>query len=300
MSDELVHKTTGLIGTGRMGIALGERLLDLGERLVVWNRSSERAAGLIARGAVAAQSPADVARQAAVSIVIVRDDNALIDVYQGPNGLVSESLAGRTVVEMTTGSVSAIKRMATAVAECGGVFVDAPVSGTITPARAGQLLVMAGGAPEALEHARPLLEKLSRKIVHAGPVGSGMAMKLTLNLPLAIYWEALGEALALGRAYGLDVPTLLSLIADSKAAVGALASKLPVILGETGRVEFDVAGMRKDLAAMLDSAAAVGIPLDAEEVAARSASRAIEAGLGQRDLATVVRFIAGLEQRDTA
>lgn len=287
----------GLIGAGRMGVAIGERLLDLGERLIVWNRSPDKAAALLERGAILAASPADVARQTSVMIVIVRDDNAMAQVYEGTGGLLSQSMIDRTVVEMTTGTVGAMTRMAALVAKQGGAFVDAPVSGTITPARAGQLVVMAGGTTEALGRARPLLEKLSRKIVHAGPVGSGMAMKLVLNLPLAIYWEGLGEALAMGRAYGLDIATMLSLICDSKVAVGALAGKLPIILGETDRVEFDVAGMRKDLAAMLSSADAVGVALPAARVAAQSASNAIDAGLGERDLATVVRFVAGMEAK---
>ena len=291
------QSTIGLIGTGRMGTAMAERLLDGGARLIIWNRSPDKAGALLAGGAVQASSPADVAAQAEAIIVIVRDDQAMEAVYAGAGGLCSASLAGRVVIDMTTATVGAMTSMAALVHDRGGSFIDAPVSGTVGPARNGQLLIMVGGTAQALDTVRPILEQLSRKIVHAGPVGAGITMKLAVNLPIAVYWEALGEALALGRAFGLDFATLVALIADSKAAIGSLGPKLPIVLGETDRVDFDLAGVAKDLTAMIDSATTKGVTLPTASAAAQAASRAVSAGWGGYDIATIVRYVAGLPRQ---
>ncbi|VCU69238.1 2-hydroxy-3-oxopropionate reductase [Pigmentiphaga humi] len=288
-------ETVGIIGIGRMGEAIANRLLDAGREVVVWNRSPGKTAELAGRGAGVAASPLEVARRCRTVIVIVRDDLAMQAVYFSDQGLLRAPLRDRVIVDMTTATVAAMKQAGQAVVGAGGAFLDAPVSGTVAPARSGQLLVLAGGSAEHLDRARRVLEKLARKITHVGPLGSGIAMKLVLNLPLATYWQTLGEALAMGRAYGLDVDTMLGQIADSKAAIGALSSKLDTIMGRAERVEFDLAGLRKDLAAMRATAAEAGLVLPASSAAAESAARADEAGWGGRDLAQLVRFVAGLE-----
>jgi 3-hydroxyisobutyrate dehydrogenase len=282
----------GLIGIGRMGAAIGARLLDVDASLVVWNRSMDKTLPLVASGAKPAASPADVVSRCTTVIVIMRDDVAMSEVYEGAAGLLSQPLGGRTILDMTTTTAAVIRKFAGAVQHVGGKFLDVPLSGTVTPARAGNLVIMAGGKAEDLEQVRPLLEKLSRKLIHAGPVGTGIAMKLVLNLPLAVYWQSLGEALALGQAHGLDLASMLSLIVDSKAAVGALQAKIPFILGETDKVEFDLAGAYKDLLAMRQTAQDVGLVLPASSVAADSAGAAVAAGWGARDLAQFVRFVA--------
>jgi len=283
----------GIIGIGRMGGAIASRLLDLGERVVVWNRSPDKAASLAERGAIIARTPTQLLAQCETVIVVVRDDAALEAVYFGPDGLLQADLTGRHVIDMTTATVSAIKRTGQAVIAAGGAFLDAPVSGTVLPASTGQLLAMVGGDAAHLAHVRPVLDKLARKVVHAGPLGSGIVMKLVLNMPLATYWQALGEALALAQAYGLDFEATLAQIADSKAAIGALAAKMNAITGRSTTVEFDLAGLRKDLEAMRDTASAAGLTLPASSAAADSAQRAVAAGWGERDLAQLVRFIAG-------
>lgn len=283
----------GLIGAGRMGSAIALRLLDQGQHIVVWNRSPDKRSALIERGANAASSPAEVVNRCLTTLVVVRDDIASKDVYFGAQGVLTAArLNGRLVMDMTTTTLEAAKQAGHAVVAAGGAFLDAPVSGTVTPARSGQLLVMAGGEAEHLERGRPFLEMLARKIVHAGPIGSGIVMKLVLNLPLASYWQLLGEALSMGKAYGLDFETMLNLIAESKAAIGALDSKLGAIKGASSEVEFDLAGMHKDLLAMRATAAQAGLVLPSSSAAADSAGRAVDAGWGDRDLAQLVRFIA--------
>jgi 3-hydroxyisobutyrate dehydrogenase len=294
MNTMATSSPVGVIGLGRMGSAIATRLLDMDTHLVVWNRTPGKAASLVERGAVQAATPSQVVSECETIIVIVRDDDALSDVYFNPGGILDgDALRGRCIIDMTTATVAATRRAGQAVIDAGGAYLDAPVSGTLTPARNGQLLVMTGGQAEHLDRVRPVLDKLARKVVHAGPLGSGIVMKLVLNLPLASYWQTLGEALALAQAYGLDFDATLKQIADSKAAIGALPSKLDAIAGRAPTVEFDLAGMHKDLLAMRATAAAAGLVLPASSAAADSAGQAVAEGWGARDLAQLVKFVAG-------
>jgi 3-hydroxyisobutyrate dehydrogenase len=282
----------GLVGLGRMGSAIGQRLLDLEQRLVVWNRTPERAAPLVARGAVLAADPAEVAALCGVVLVILRDGAALREVYRQPGGLAAGALAGVTVVDMTTAPLADIAEAARQVQQQGGRFIDAPISGTIEPARRGELVFMVGGDAADLARIGPVLERLGRKTVHVGPVGSGIVMKLVLNLPLATYWQTLGEALAIGQGHGLAMETMLDVLVDSKAAIGSLRAKLPQILDAGATVQFDLDGLRKDLVSMRDAATALQLHAPAVSAAAESATAAVRAGWGARDLAQLVRFVA--------
>jgi 3-hydroxyisobutyrate dehydrogenase-like beta-hydroxyacid dehydrogenase len=285
-------KRIGLVGLGRMGAAIGERLLDQGYALSVWNRSSEKAQSLVERGAQLSPTLTELAASCNIILVIVRDDEALESIYFASNGLLSCLGSEHLLIDMTTASGHAIDRVAQAVRAKGGGYIDAPVSGTVGPARQGQLLVMFGGSEDDVTRAAPVLESLARKVKHMGPVGSGIAMKLVLNMPLATYWHALGEALALGRAQGLQLEQMLELIVDSKAAIGALASKMPAIKEPSSKVEFDLAGLHKDLNAMCITGRHIGLSLRSSEVAMEATGRALAAGWGDQDLAALVRFVA--------
>jgi 3-hydroxyisobutyrate dehydrogenase len=282
----------GLIGLGRMGQALAARLAEQGFSLSVWNRTEGRATNL--SGVREAGSPVALAAEVDVVLVIVRDDVALQDVYEGRDGLASADLRGKVVVEMGTASIGAVRHALGVAEAAGAAVIDAPVSGSVGPARRGELLIMAGGDAAALDIARPVLQRISRRIIHAGALGSGITMKLVLNLLLASYWQALGEALGLGVRNNLALEDMLRVIADSKAAIGALPGKIDRILDSSLPVEFDLAGMWKDVGAIRVSARDVGFATPVCLAVLRSAADAMAAGLGERDLAQLVRFAADL------
>jgi 3-hydroxyisobutyrate dehydrogenase len=166
------------------------------------------------------------------------------------------------------------------------------VSGTVGPAREGKLMTLVGGSSAALERARPVLEVMTRRIVHAGPVGQGALLKLALNLQLAVYWQALGEAAALGVAGGLDLATILDAMADSGASARVLAPKIPLILEGSADVAFDVATMEKDARSILASGDAFGVPMPTVSAALSSYTAAREAGLGAADAVAIVRYLS--------
>jgi 3-hydroxyisobutyrate dehydrogenase len=292
------ENSIGLVGTGRMGRAIGLRLIKLGHHLVAWNRTPSNAETLVSAGATLAPTCQELIGRCQTALIIVRDSEAMNEVYFARQGILSSPIEGRAIVEMTTATVDAVKRAGAAVLDAGGIFVDAPVSGSLVPARTGQLVIMAGGRQSDVALVSPILEKLSRKLIHAGPLGPGIMLKLVLNLLLACYWQALGEALALGRSHGLQLDAMLSLILDSKAAIGALPFKMSRILGTEATVEFDLAGMHKDLLCMQQSAKEVDLVLPASAAAAQSAGEAVERGWGSKDLAQLVRFVAEQVHQD--
>lgn len=284
----------GFAGLGRMGQAMAGRLLAGGFPLAVYNRTRPKAEELLAQGAAWADTPAALAEQADIILTILTDDRAVEQVYSGAGGLLASDCAGKLFIEMSTIRTSTILSLRPLVEARGAQLLDVPVSGTLAPARQGQLLAMVGGQAEDLERARPVLELLCRRIVHLGPSGSGTTMKLALNMPMAIFWAGLAEAMAMGSQFGLDRAQMLDVYLDSPVALPALRMKAPLLLGAPHEVAFDVTGVRKDLLAMVATGQDAGVPMPAGSAALALFAAATAAGYGDRDLIAVVDYM--LEQ----
>lgn len=270
-----------IIGVGNMGRAMAERLRAQGHGLHLWNRTRDKAAAV--DGAQVHGRPADAALAADVTLSILADDAALAAVYEGPDGLCSVDLTGRTMVEMSTTSSATVQALAARVAAAGGRFLECPVGGTIGPARAGQLLGLAGGAPEALEAARPVLADLTRRLEHLGPVGTGAAMKLAINLPLMVYWGAVGEAMGLATRHGVDAARATALLADSSGAIAPAKARLPALQeflasGASEPASFCLTHGLKDMRLMEAALAAAGLPAPVIGAARGRAEAAAAAG----------------------
>lgn len=276
----------GFCGLGRMGAAMAERLLDQGHRLTVWNRTEEKAKPLLARGARWAATPAETARQDVV-ITMLTDQKALAAVYDGDDGLLSQNVAGKLFIEMSTVTPDTIRGLAARVRGKAAALVECPVGGTIGPAREGKLLGLAGGEPADFARARPILDQLCRRVEHLGANGAGAAMKLAINLPLIVYWEALGEALSLMRDHGIGAAKLLEIMNESSGGTNALknrAAKIALAMeGGTPDVGFDIDGMRKDLRTMGELAQIMDIQLPVTAKAMESYDAAAKEGWGGRD-----------------
>jgi 3-hydroxyisobutyrate dehydrogenase-like beta-hydroxyacid dehydrogenase len=280
-----------------MGQAIGGRLLTAGFPLTVHNRTRAKADGLLARGAAWADSPAELVERSDIVLTILTDDRAVEQVFLGPHGLLAGEVGGRLFVEMSTIRTMTIHALRPQVERCGARLLDAPVSGTLEPARQGQLLVLVGGAAEDLERARPALESIGRRIVHMGPSGAGTTMKLVLNMPMAIFWAGLAEAMAIGQQFGLDPVLMLDVYLDSPVALPALRAKAPLLLGAPHEVAFDVTGVRKDLLAMLATAQEAGVPASTGAAALALFAAATAAGYGAQDLVFVVDYMTDLVRK---
>lgn len=282
----------GMVGLGRMGAAMAHRLIECGHEVTVWNRTEAKAAPLVAAGAIWAATPLALVSAVDVVVVIMFDAPALDAVFQGPNNILAAPLSGKLVIEMSTVRPEVEKSLAEAVALRGGLFLECPVGGTTGPARQGKLLGLAGGTNEAFARAKPILDQLCRRVEHVGPTGAGASMKLAINLPLGVFWQAFGEANALVRHLGLDSTRLVELFNDTSGAARGLANRGEAVAaalagGDGGTATFNLDGMVKDLRTMLEEARSLGFDLPLAASAMAIYDREARAGNGERDTSWV-------------
>ena len=249
----------GVAGLGRMGAAIAKRLLECGHEVAVWNRSPDKAKALIVLGAEVHASPVNLAHNANAIVTMLTDSAAVDAVYRSGSGILKADLDGKVVIEMSTILPSVEIALAADVVSRGGAFVECPVGGTIGTTLAGNLMGLAGGAPDHLERARPILDDLCRRVEHVGPAGAGASMKLAINLPLATYWQSLGEAFSLCRHLNLSPDLLVELFAESSAGPNILQFCGPDVARAfegcaTREPPFDCDLLRKDLRTMIKDA----------------------------------------------
>src|SRR5580692_2500629 len=254
----------GVAGIGKMGAAIAARLIEVGHEVAVWNRTPDKARAIA--GATVAGTPAELLQRADVIISSLTDAAALDAVYKGPAGLLSGDVAGKLFIDMSTVLPATEVALAQAARAKGGAFVECPVGGSTGPARQGKLIGLMGGDAADVARARPILEQLCRRLEHAGPVGSGAVLKFAVNLPLMVYWQALGEALALARSLAIDPDRLMDLLSETSGAANVLKVRAPGIAamlkgGAGSPVTFNVDGGIKDMQSMLAEAKSRGIEL---------------------------------------
>ncbi|HEY0336145.1 MAG TPA: NAD(P)-dependent oxidoreductase [Burkholderiales bacterium] len=287
----------GIAGTGRMGGAIALRLISVGHEVNVWNRSPAKTAPLTTAGAKAYATPRDLAAASDIILTIVTDAPAIGATYDGAQGLLSAEVKGKLFVEMSTVRPEIEEALAARVRTRNAALVDCPVGGTVGPAREGKLLGFLGGDAADVARAKPVLDQLCRRVEHVGAVGSGARMKLAINLPLLVYWQALGEALLLCKSLDLDPARLVDILSDTSGGPNVLKVRGPAIAAalsgkEVAPVTFDVDSIRKDLRTMIEEARALGATLPVTERALACFDEASRDGLGPKDASTLpARFI---------
>jgi len=287
----------GVAGLGAMGANVAARLIDVGHEVTVWNRTPDKAKPLAQAGAKVAASPAEVAAASEAVITMLTDGAAIDAVYNGPNGLLSGDVKGRLFIEMSTVAPKVETDLAPKVRAKGAALVECPVGGSTAPARNGQLLGLMGAQPADAGRARPLLEQLCRKVVDCGPVGAGAAMKLAINLPLMVAWQAYGEAFAIARSVGWEPKRLLDLFVESNGANNALKMRADMIVKlfehvDPGPTTFSIANGVKDLRTMVATGEALGADMPATKAALASFEEAVKKGFGGGDGAQMTVFWA--------
>lgn len=282
----------GFCGLGGMGAAMATRLLDRGHRVSVWNRTAAKTQPLVDQGAVRAATPASVAAGSGIVITCLFDDQAVADVYDGPNGLLTADCRGALFVETSTIRAETISDLADRVRGKRAGLRECPVAGAPAMARAGQLIGFAGGDDTDFARARPVLDDLCQRLDHFGPLGSGNAMKLAVNLPLLAYIEALGEALALARNVPVDPQKLVTALAESPGGANAMKIAGPWIVealtsGREAAGLMSLAAVRKDLHLMIEAAERAGTEFPVASAALASFDDAVAAGWGERPFWTL-------------
>jgi 3-hydroxyisobutyrate dehydrogenase len=278
----------GVCGTGRMGSSIAARLMSLGHEVGVWNRNQAKTEPLVKAGAKLFPTPAALMDGCDAAIVILLNDTASEAVYRGPIGILKANLSGKLLIDMSTVRPDTMQTFGAAVASAGGSFVESPVGGSIGPAREGKLFALVGGQNNDVARAMPILDQLCRRIEHIGVLGSGATLKLAINLPLLVYWQALGESLTICSRLNLPADKLIDILSDTAGTPTAMKGRGPAIAkalaGQSpGETAFGISAAKKDLATAVQFAATFNAELPVAASALACFEEAEAAGLGEAD-----------------
>ena len=287
----------GLVGLGRMGSAIAQRLGERGCEVIAWDQNSKAMAAQGNR-VHAVGSPRAVAESADVVLSIITEDKGVRRVFTGADGFLAANVAGKLFVEMSTLQPATHRELAPQVAARGARLIDSPVLGSIPTVREGKLVALVGGEADDVARARSVLDHLTRRVAHLGPNGAGCAMKLAVNLGMAVYLQALAESLALGTSEGLGIDQMLDIFSDAVTATPWLKGKLPVLRGEPSDITLDIRTMRKDVLSAIATGARNGVAMPATSGALASLAAAVAGGWGEKDLAEVPRFFRDFMLQD--
>ena len=288
----------GFIGLGVMGRPMALHLLKAGHSLAVYARRPEAAAAVLSAGATLASSPAELASRADVVMTNVTATADVEEVLLGAGGVIHGARPGTIVIDFSTISPQATRRIGASLAERQIAMLDAPVSGGPVGAETATLVIMVGGDAGVLAKATPLLECLGRQIVHMGPCGSGQVAKACNQLALLVNAEGTAEALALGSRYGLDPAKVREALMG-----GIAASRVLDVFGDRMAKRDFKPGMAarlydKDLGFVLELAREAGLELPAASIVRERLDRLVAGGRASSDLAALIDLVeAGSEIR---
>lgn len=287
-----------LMGTGRMGSAMARSLARNGFSLVLYNRSPERAQALADElGATVASTAAEAVAGAPVAISMVSDEAAVEELYRGTDGAIEGVSQGCVLLEMSTVPPHVVRALAPDVRARDGAILDAPVSGSVALAEAGTLTIMAGGEAADLERARPVLEGLSARIFHMGPLGTGATIKLALNSIIFGLNQSLAEALVLAEQAGVERAAAYEVFAASAIAAPYTKYKEAAFVDPEGTpVAFSLGLAAKDLDLILTLARAVGATMPQTESNLASIDAAAGYAGPEADLSAVADRLRALAE----
>ncbi|HMH20710.1 MAG TPA: NAD(P)-dependent oxidoreductase [Puia sp.] len=293
----------GWIGLGNMGIPMVKNLIRSGFSVVLYNRTASKAAPLQELGATLAESPAVLLATCDIVITMVSDDEALRQVHDGENGLLSGGPGGkdgspgsdrqpgvdrsRIVIDMSTVSPATSRELAERLAAKGIAYLDAPVSGSVKPAEDGQLVIMVGGKKEDYEKALPIFGCLGKRSFLLGNQGSGNVAKLAINLLLAFNVQGLAETVLFAQDNGIATGDMLAIINESALANGITRLKANNILENNFKAAFALKHLAKDLRLAKEQ----GLQTAAGLLIQDEFRRALADGLGDQDIIAMLNFL---------
>jgi len=291
----------GYIGLGLMGKSIARNIFKAGYPLFVHNRSRAAVDELVAEGAVAALSPAEVARQVDVVFTNLPDSPDIELVVLGPHGILEGAHAGLIYVDNSTIKPATAREVSRRLAEVGVAALDAPVSGGDIGARNATLSIMVGGPAEALETVHPIFEAMGKTITHVGEAGSGQVAKAANQIMVAAQMVAMGELLVLAQKTGTDPVKVIQAIRGGAAQCWTLDVKPPRLFAGNRQPGFKARMQAKDLNIVLETAREYGVALPTTAVNAQLFNTMSALGMGDLDNSAVIAIIeqlAGIQLKE--
>jgi 3-hydroxyisobutyrate dehydrogenase len=281
------NKKLGFVGIGFMGRPIAQRLLQAGFRLTAYDRNRNKAEGLIRFGGAVAESVAELSASSDVVITCLPSDEAVLDIYGGPEGVFSNVHRGSVVIDLSTVYPETSQKLSKLGSERGVGVLDVTMSGSTPVAEKGLLTLFGGGNKECFDSAEPIFRVIAQKYFYLGPTGSGATMKLVVNSLLGIGMQAIAEAVALGEKAGLDRNRLLDVLSQTAVVAPAHVGKLQRAMKSDYTPQFPLRLMNKDFRLILNLAAAVGARMPAAGAAFEVNARELTGG-AEEDFSAVI------------
>jgi 3-hydroxyisobutyrate dehydrogenase/2-hydroxy-3-oxopropionate reductase len=284
----------GFLGLGIMGEPMARSLIRAGHDVALWSHSAGKAEALAKEGGTACTRPAEVARHSECVFLCVGTTKMATEVILGHEGLTSGQSELRTIVDCSTVSPAESQRISAELAKQGIDFLDAPCSGSKAGAEGASLTFMVGGEERVFERVRPYLEAMGKQLYYCGCSGMGLQAKLSQNMILGNLLQAFNESFVLSTKAGVPPRLMLEIINNSAARSGLVALKAPLIFERNFAPNFSVKWLEKDMALMLDSAAAHDVPAPLTALSRQMLRAAIAQGYGDEDIAGSIRVLEKL------
>jgi len=280
----------GFVGIGQMGGRIAQRLLESGFKLIAYDRNRSKAEELIRYGGTVAESVADLSSSCNVVLSCLSNDEAVLNIYGGAEGVFAHAHPGSLVIEMSTVYPETSRQLARQGSNCGVDVLDVTISGSTPAAERGLLTLFGGGDKACFAAAEPIFRAIAQKYFYLGPSGSGATMKLVANTLLGIGMQAIAEAVALGETAGLDRNRLLDVLSQTAVVAPAHTGKLQRAMKSDYSPQFPIRLMNKDFGLILNLADAVGARMPAAGAAFEINARQLEEGAEQDFSAVILRM----------
>jgi 3-hydroxyisobutyrate dehydrogenase-like beta-hydroxyacid dehydrogenase len=277
----------GFLGLGTMGEPIANNLRKTGHDVTVWNRTPAKADHIVSKGGKRARTPRECATGKDIVFTCLADERALDAVLDGPDGALAGLTKGDVLVDMSTAGVRAARSIEERATAAGATFVACPILGSKSAAEKAQLVLVAGGPPEARERARPALHAISVRVIELGAAADAALMKLCVNAVGGAMIAGFGEALALGVSGGLAVPKIVEVLQASTFHSPMFLVKGELVEQKDYAPRFAIALAEKDQRLAQEAAAEQGAKLPINEAVRRLFSEAVETGRGDKDIAAV-------------
>jgi 3-hydroxyisobutyrate dehydrogenase len=277
----------GFVGIGYMGRPIAQRLLESGFKVAAYDRDRNRAKELTRFGGKVAESVAELSSSCDVLLSCLPSDEAVLNIYRGPDGAFANALRGGLVIDMSTVNPETSRELSKLGSERGVDVLDVTISGSTPVAEQGALVLFGGGDQGCFDASESIFRVIARKYSYLGPSGSGATMKLVVNSLLGIGMQAIAEAVALGEKAGLDRNRLLEVLSQTSVVAPAHVGKLKRAMIGDYSPQFPLRLMNKDFGLILNLAAAVGAQMPATR-AAFAVNAAQAASGNEQDFSAVI------------
>ena len=277
----------GFIGIGYMGRPIAQRLLEAGFKLTAYDQDRSKAEKLVRYGGTVAASVAELCSSCSVVLSCLPNDEAVLNVYRGPDGSFANARRGSLVIDMSTVYPETSQELSRLGSERGVDVLDVTMSGSTPVAEQGLLTLFGGGDQGCFNAAESIFRVIARKYFYLGPSGSGATMKLVVNTLLGIGMQAIAEAVALGAKAGLDRKRLLDVLSQTAVVAPAHVGKLQRAMKNDYSPQFPLRLMKKDFWLILNLAAAVGARIPATEAAFEVNAKQSQQG-NEQDFSAVI------------